>query len=322
MTSGDALAALLGEGDRRKRQAATRMNDRSSRAHTLLLFRLRQQRPHMAEAKESVMILADLGGSEKLTKSGANEGVKGPGAINAGGDANGDCEEARVTWDEYYKSRQRMTETTNINKGLLVLKRCVYALRDSSNANNAAHPKRRPKNPIRVPFYDSMLTQLLEPALGGPSRTVILVCASQEPEHAEETVGSLRFGEDCRLVERSGAKAHISDAVRSAVAAIDSEVKEIEGIIKEKEHWATRTTTKAVVVSAMDTGGAVLAAEEEMDLGGKGAVVFGEDTGDATALAAEAQVTGAYLTGAETERARMEALLDKRRRLLGRNVLV
>ena len=62
---------------------------------------------------ESVLIMADLGGSEKLTKSGANEGVKGPGAIDAGGEE----EVGRVTWDEYYKSRERVTETTNINKG-------------------------------------------------------------------------------------------------------------------------------------------------------------------------------------------------------------
>lgn len=117
-----------------------------------------------------MLILADLGGSEKLTKSGANEGVKGPGAIDAGGEE----EVGRVTWDEYYKSRERVMETTNINKGLLVLKRCVYALRD---ATSQANKKRRQQ--LRVPFYDSMLTQLLEPALGGPSRTVILVCASR-----------------------------------------------------------------------------------------------------------------------------------------------
>ena len=49
-----------------------------------------------------------------------------------------------------------MTETTNINKGLLVLKRCVYALRDATKFKQAANLK----NKLRVPFYDSMLTQL------------------------------------------------------------------------------------------------------------------------------------------------------------------
>ena len=53
---------------------------------------------------------------------------------------------------------------------------------------------------------------------------MILVCASQEPEHAEETVGTLRFGEAVRLVERSGEKDNVSGAVRAAVAAIDEQV--------------------------------------------------------------------------------------------------
>lgn len=47
-------------------------------------------------------------------------------------------------------------------------------------------------------------------------------------------------------------------------------------------------------------------------------VVFGKDDGKATKLEAEAEVTGQYLVGAEKERERMEGLLDKRRRLLGR----
>ena len=37
-----ALDALMAAGDARKRKAATAMNERSTRAHTLLLFRLRQ----------------------------------------------------------------------------------------------------------------------------------------------------------------------------------------------------------------------------------------------------------------------------------------
>lgn len=225
------------------------MNSRSSRAHTMLVFRLKQKNQHMAEEKESLLLMADLGGSEKLTKSGANEGVKTAGGINAGEEED----VGRVSWGEYYKSRERVAETTNINKGLLVLKRCVYALRDASQKASLSR-----RVPIRVPFYDSMLTQLLEPALGEASRTIVLVCASQEPEHAEETVASLRFGEDCRLVERREKGRNISKAVRDAVRAIDAEVKEIEAQIELKERWETRTTSKKVSVNAMDTGAAEL----------------------------------------------------------------
>lgn len=300
------LDTLLQEGDDRKRKAATAMNDRSTRAHTLLIFRLKQKAKHMSKEKESLLFLADLGGSEKLTKSRANECVKAAGGINAGEEET----VAKVNWEEYYKSRERMTETSNINKGLLVLKRCISALRSSSGGNGKVQP-------VRVPYYDSKLTQLLEPALGGPSRTAVVICASQEPEHAEETVTSLRFGESCRLVERSAKDDCVSEAVQAAVAAIDAEVKEVEALIKQKERWETRTTKKKVVINAMDTGATQLNKDEEMELGGKGAIVFHADDGKATQLEAESEVTGQFLVGAEEEHSRLEALLDKRRCLLG-----
>merc|ERR1719265_1801188 len=282
------------------------MNDRSTRAHTLLIFRLKQKAKHMSKEKESLLFLADLGGSEKLTKSRANECVKAAGGIDAGEEET----IGKVNWEEYFKSRERMTETSNINKGLLVLKRCISALRSSSDGNGKVQS-------VRVPYYDSKLTQLLEPALGGPSRTAVVICASQEPEHAEETVTSLRFGESCRLVERSAKDDSVSEAFRAAVAAIDAEVKQVEALIKQKERWETRTTKKKLVVNAMDTGGTQLNKDEEMELGGKGAIVFHADDGNATQLEAENTVTGQFLVGAEKEHARLEALLEKRRCLLG-----
>ena len=98
-------------------------------------------------------------------------------------------------------------------------------------------------------------------------------------------MGTLRFGEDCRLVERSDRKRDsVSKAVRAAVKAIDVEVAELEQAIKEKERWASRTTAKTITVSAMDTGGTTLNEDEETELGGKGAVEFGQDDGNSTKL--------------------------------------
>merc|ERR1719353_306695 len=207
------------------------MNERSTRAHTLLIFRLIQQLPNMAAPCESVLVLADLGGSEKLTKSRANEEMKGPGAIDAGEEE----EVARVTWGEYYKARERLTERSHINQGLLVLKRCISALRIPPSGKKTA---------VRVPFYDSKLTQILEPALGGASHTSVIICASREPEHAEETVQSLRFGESCSLVERTLDTSGVSAAVKAAVAQIDKEIVEVQAQIKAKERWETRSTVK------------------------------------------------------------------------------
>jgi len=296
---------LLASGEDRKRKAATAMNERSTRAHTLLIFRLVQKAPHMAAPCESVLVLADLGGSEKLTKSKANELMKGPGAIDAGEEE----EVARVTWGEYYKARERLTETSHINQGLLVLKRCISALRIPPSGKKTA---------VRVPFYDSKLTQLLEPALGGASRTSVIICASREPEHAEETVQSLRFGESCSLVERTADSGGVSAAVKAAVAEVEKEIKVVEAEIKKKERWETRTTVKKAVVRGMDTGGTALNEDEAMELGGKGAVVFAEDKGDDTKHEVETTVVGEVLVGAEEENAKLAGLLEKKRRLLGK----
>merc|ERR1740117_455328 len=186
----EEFASLLAKGEERKRQAFTEMNERSTRAHTLVLLRMRQRAPGQEAIVESVLSLVDLGGSERVGKSKANEGIRNPGAIKVG-----DEEVGRVSWQEYYKSRERVTETNNINKGLLALKRCVQALNERKKRAEEGRPL------VRVPFTDSKLTMLLQPALSGQATTSIVVCCSSEDRHAEETVQSLRFGEMCSRVE-------------------------------------------------------------------------------------------------------------------------
>ncbi|KAJ1480827.1 P-loop containing nucleoside triphosphate hydrolase protein, partial [Baffinella frigidus] len=65
----DQLRALLLKGDEAKRRAATAMNERSSRAHALLLFSLAQVHAETGVEVCSSLCLADLGGSEKVLKS-------------------------------------------------------------------------------------------------------------------------------------------------------------------------------------------------------------------------------------------------------------
>jgi hypothetical protein len=76
------MEALLQQGERAKRRAATAMNERSSRAHALLTLTLTQRPPDTTSDASSSsssagvqsvshLCLADLGGSEQLSKSGA-----------------------------------------------------------------------------------------------------------------------------------------------------------------------------------------------------------------------------------------------------------
>eukprot|EP00041_Stephanoeca_diplocostata_P021188 m.488079 g.488079 ORF g.488079 m.488079 type:complete len:675 (-) comp21763_c0_seq1:456-2480(-) len=96
----DSLAEieqLLGRAEANKRRAATAMNERSSRAHAILLFDLVQTRCSSGVELSSRICFADLGGSEWLKKSQATG------------------ESAR--------------EAIRINMGLLALKNCIDALK-------------------------------------------------------------------------------------------------------------------------------------------------------------------------------------------------
>mmetsp|Transcript_25430 Transcript_25430/g.65726 ORF Transcript_25430/g.65726 Transcript_25430/m.65726 type:complete len:678 (-) Transcript_25430:87-2120(-) len=95
VNSAEDASALLLTADRAKRRAATAMNERSSRAHTVLLLTLTQRSAEGLELR-STLCLADLGGSEQLKRSQA--------------------------------TGERLREAVRINLGLLALKRCVTAL--------------------------------------------------------------------------------------------------------------------------------------------------------------------------------------------------
>lgn len=97
VNSMEHMESLLQRGEAAKRYAATAMNGRSSRAHSLLILTLTQTVGSIKAV--SNLCLADLGGSEQLTKSGA--------------------------------TGERMHEAIGINKGLLALKQCIRALNNN-----------------------------------------------------------------------------------------------------------------------------------------------------------------------------------------------
>eukprot|EP00930_Biecheleria_cincta_P095275 TRINITY_DN87253_c0_g1_i1.p1 TRINITY_DN87253_c0_g1~~TRINITY_DN87253_c0_g1_i1.p1 ORF type:complete len:771 (-),score=144.92 TRINITY_DN87253_c0_g1_i1:251-2563(-) len=299
---------LLNRGEERKRKASTQMNERSTRAHTIVILRLRQRAPSQETFVESLLSLVDLGGSEKVTKSKANEDCRVPGGITVGDEVS------RVTWAEYYKSRERITETNHINKGLLGLKRCVQALNKRQQMKTGGAQ-------LRVPFKDTKLTQLLEPALSGHSSTSVVVCCTPEEQHAEETVQSLRFGEMCGTVEQemAGPSDDANAAVQDALKRIDSEIEQLEAVILKKEKWEWRETVRTDVVDELDNAVVKVNEDEEMELGGKGAVEVQADDGTSKKHTTEHKVWGQVLVGAEEENKRREELIQMRLKLLGQD---
>ena len=71
----------LKTGDENRTIAATKMNETSSRAHTIFTIKLIQKFKKNGEVRESEIVLVDLAGSEKIGKTGTegerrNEGIK------------------------------------------------------------------------------------------------------------------------------------------------------------------------------------------------------------------------------------------------------
>ncbi|XP_054513055.2 kinesin-like protein KIFC2 isoform X1 [Pan troglodytes] len=164
----ETLHQMLKLGRSNRATAATAMNQRSSRSHALVTLTLRAASPPRAPGTAGTLHLVDLAGSERARKAGA------------AGPPRGDPDGAR-----------RLREAQTINRSLLALGGVMAALR--------AH---RP----HVPFRDSQLTRLLQPALGPGTTAVLLLQISTRPEDLGETVCSLKFADRVGQVELGPAR--------------------------------------------------------------------------------------------------------------------
>ena len=76
-----------------------------------------------------------------------------------------------------------------------------------------------------VPYLESQLTRLLQPALGGNARTTAVVTASAAAADGEQTLAALRFAEDCASITNRaalGGVCSLADAVRSVERALSA----------------------------------------------------------------------------------------------------
>ncbi|KAI0299299.1 P-loop containing nucleoside triphosphate hydrolase protein [Russula brevipes] len=109
------VRALLGTANSRRTVAATLMNERSSRSHSVFTLRIRGTNAHTGEACEGALNLVDLAGSERLNASGAG------------------------------KDKERLRETQNINRSLSALGDVIAALGEKSEKSDKHIPYRNSK---------------------------------------------------------------------------------------------------------------------------------------------------------------------------------
>lgn len=92
------VSTLLERARSRRAVAATLMNERSSRSHSVFALKVRGWNDDTNEESEGILNLVDLAGSERLASSGAD------------------------------KDKDRLKETININKSLSALADVISAL--------------------------------------------------------------------------------------------------------------------------------------------------------------------------------------------------
>jgi len=81
-------------------------------------------------------------------------------------------------------SRDRLKESTNINRSLSTLGNVISSLVDIASGI---------KRKIVVPYRESILTKLLQNSLGGNSKTIMFAALSPTDVNYDETLSTLRF---------------------------------------------------------------------------------------------------------------------------------
>lgn len=108
----------------------------------------------------------------------------------------------------------RLKEAGNINKSLLALGTVIGKLSDGENRH--------------IPYRDSKLTRILQPALGGNSKTAIICTVTPSNQFSEETLSTLKFASRAKTIEN---RPELNEIVSDQVL-LKQYKKEIENLKK------------------------------------------------------------------------------------------
>ncbi|KAJ3779163.1 P-loop containing nucleoside triphosphate hydrolase protein [Lentinula raphanica] len=154
LSSPTQVRALLSSAQSRRSVAATLMNERSSRSHSVFTLRISGTNSGTGETCEGCLNLVDLAGSERIN-------------VSFGAGSN---------------DKDRLKETQSINRSLSALGDVIAALGEKSERGDK-----------HIPYRNSKLTYLLQNSLSGNSKTLMVLNLSPLATHLNESLTSLRF---------------------------------------------------------------------------------------------------------------------------------
>ncbi|XP_059197955.1 kinesin-like protein KIF14 [Centropristis striata] len=164
VSSYNDIQGWLELGNKQRATAATGMNDKSSRSHSVFTLVMTQTQTEFVEGEEhehsisSRINLVDLAGSER-------------------------CNSAQTSGD-------RLREGASINKSLLTLGKVISALSEQALT----------RKKVFIPYRESVLTWLLRESLGGNSKTAMIATLSPAGSNVEESLSTLRYAQQARTI--------------------------------------------------------------------------------------------------------------------------
>eukprot|EP00854_Cymbomonas_tetramitiformis_P020806 gene20806-24939_t len=219
VTSEENCMAIVDEGQIGRRVASTQMNEQSSRSHTI--FRITVESRPINEGEQAGLVQLSEVCQEVQKSKNAALTVSMLNLIDLAG-----SERVAKTGAE----GQTLKEGTMINKSLTTLSKVINEL---TKGGAAGH----------IPYRDSKLTRMLQPALGGNSRCATVCCISTADAHKEETLTTLRFASRCKLIENK--------AVKNVVAASS---KMLQMYKQEIEDLKAKLENKVIVSEVGESG--------------------------------------------------------------------
>ncbi|XP_016297019.1 centromere-associated protein E-like [Sinocyclocheilus anshuiensis] len=172
VTSPEQALSWITKGEKNRHYGKTKMNQRSSRSHTIFRMILESRErsdPVSSENADGAIIvshlnLVDLAGAERASQTGA-EGA-------------------------------RFKEGCNINRSLFTLGQVIKKLSDESQKGF-------------LNYRDSKLTRILQNSLGGNAKTVIICTIT--PATVDETVSTLQFASAAKRMKNDPHVTEVSD---------------------------------------------------------------------------------------------------------------
>ncbi|GAV56634.1 Kinesin domain-containing protein [Cephalotus follicularis] len=165
VNNAEQVLKLIESGEANRHFGETNMNVRSSRSHTIFRMVIESKRKETNSSGDCSITDAIRVSVLNLVDLAGSERIAKTGAGGV-----------------------RLKEGKYINKSLMVLGNVINKLSDGLKQRG------------HIPYRDSKLTRILQPALGGNAKTSIICTVAPEEIHVEETKGTLQFASRAKRI--------------------------------------------------------------------------------------------------------------------------